>query len=102
MEKENLIKKLESINFPKIELPVHEKQLKMALMNSSYFQESISKKILKYIYKFLGLNKIKNQPISYFFDYQFGFSKQSINYSDYLNTPLFKQDGTNFKGDITI
>jgi predicted nucleic acid-binding Zn finger protein len=39
MKEEELIKKLESINFPKIEDESHRRRLRMALLQSQYFQE---------------------------------------------------------------
>jgi len=39
MEEKDLIKKLESIKVPEIEIKSHRKDLKMALLNSDYFKK---------------------------------------------------------------
>jgi len=39
MKKEDLIKKLENLKTPEIEIQSHKQRLKMALFNSGYFKE---------------------------------------------------------------
>lgn len=47
MNKDDLIKKLENLDLPKIELPNHQRRLKMALLNSGYFKERTTMSLLK-------------------------------------------------------
>ncbi len=42
MNKNDFIKKLENLDLPKIELPSHQRRLKMALLNSGYFKEQFT------------------------------------------------------------
>ena len=47
MEEKDLIKKLENIEIPELEMKSHRKNLKMALLNSDYFQERDFFQVLK-------------------------------------------------------
>jgi len=47
MEDEDLIRKLESVEIPEIEIPSHKRRLKMALLGSDYFQKSSFFEIIK-------------------------------------------------------
>lgn len=47
MNKEELIKKLENLDLPEVELPSHQRRLKMALLNSGYWKEKITMNRIK-------------------------------------------------------
>lgn len=47
MNKDDLIKKLENLDLPEIELPSHQRRLKMALLNSGYFKKQTTMSLLK-------------------------------------------------------
>lgn len=47
MNNEDLIKKLEKIDLPEVEFPSHQRQLKMALLNSGYFRKQTTMSLLK-------------------------------------------------------
>lgn len=47
MNKNDLIKKLENLNLPKVELPSHQLRLKMALLNSDYFRKQTTMSLIK-------------------------------------------------------
>lgn len=42
MNKNDLIKKLENLDLPEVELPSHQRRLKMALLNSGYFKKQFT------------------------------------------------------------
>ena len=48
MKKEDLIKKLENIDLPEIELQSHRRRLRMALLNSGYFKKKTIMKTIKH------------------------------------------------------
>ncbi|MCX6813063.1 MAG: hypothetical protein NTV77_01040 [Candidatus Azambacteria bacterium] len=47
MNKDDLIKKLENLDLPEVELPSHQRRLKMALLNSGYFKKQTTMSTLK-------------------------------------------------------
>lgn len=47
MNKNDLIKKLENLDLPEVELPNHQRRLKMALLNSGYFKKQPTMSTLK-------------------------------------------------------
>lgn len=49
MNKEDLIKKLENIDLPEVELQSHKRRLKTALLNSGYFKKQTTMSLLKKI-----------------------------------------------------
>lgn len=47
MNKDDLIKKLENLDLPEVELPSHQRRLKMALLSSGYWKEKNAMSLLK-------------------------------------------------------
>ena len=47
MNTDDLIKKLENLDFPKVELPSHQRRLKMALLNSGYYKGETTMSVLQ-------------------------------------------------------
>lgn len=56
MEEKDLIKKLETLELPEIELKSHKENLKMALLNSDYFKKQDFFEIFRNIFGFCFSN----------------------------------------------